>query len=59
MRTEEEIRVKIKEFETQKEQMANVSQISGMEEQFEILIESIRFLDKNIALLKWVLAETV
>lgn len=57
MRTKKEIKTKIKEFENQKEQMANVSHIQGMAEQFPILIESIKFLDKNIDLLKWVLAE--
>jgi len=57
MRTKEEIKAKIKEFENQKQQISDVSKIEGMQDQIIILIESIKFLDKNIELLRWVLVE--
>lgn len=57
MRTKEEIKAKIKEFENQKQQVSDVSKIEGMQDQIIILIESIKFLDKNIELLRWVLVE--
>lgn len=57
MRTKEEIKAKIKEFENQKQQISDVSKIEGMQDQIVILIESIKFLDKNIDLLRWVLVE--
>jgi len=57
MRTKEEIKDKIKEFENQKQQISDVSKIEGMQDQILILIESIKFLDKNIELLRWVIIE--
>lgn len=57
MRTKEEIKAKIKEFENQKQQISDVSKIEGMQDQIVVLIESVKFLDKNIELLRWVIAE--
>lgn len=57
MKTKEEIKAKIKEFENQKQQISDVSKIEGMQDQIVVLIESIKFLDKNIELLRWVIAE--
>lgn len=57
MKSKEEIQAKIKEFELQKEQITDVSKLEGVQDQFCILIESIKFLDKNIYLLKWVISE--
>jgi hypothetical protein len=49
----EQIEEKIAEFERQKESMAQVSQIKGSN--INESINAILFLDKQIALLKWVL----
>ena len=57
MKSREEIKAKIKEFENQKQQITDVSKIEGMQDQIIILIESIKFLDKNIDILKWVISE--
>jgi len=53
MRTEEEVLNKIKEFEEQKIQIAEMAQLVDL--QTTITFETITFLDKQIALLKWVL----
>ncbi|PKB18370.1 hypothetical protein [Flavobacterium sp. 5] len=57
MKTTEEIQAKIKELENQKLQIIDVSKIEGVQDQIPVLIDSIKFIDKNINLLKWVINE--
>lgn len=57
MRTKEEIKAKIQEIENQKQQITEISKIEGMQDQLVVLIDSLKFLDRNINLLKWVLNE--
>lgn len=57
MKSPEEIERKIKEFELQKQQISMVSQIKGTEKEFETLVGSMMFLEKQISLLKWILSK--
>lgn len=53
MRTVQEIKEKIDYLEKQKEQLAGISRVQGVD--LSIMIEAVTLIDKQIDLLKWVL----
>lgn len=57
MKTTQEIEDRIKYFQNQKEQVAQVSQLESSKSKLSEMIEIIAFLDKQIALLNWVLSK--
>lgn len=57
MRTKEEIKQRIAEFEKQKTSMAQVSRLEPAKGDFNKIADGIMFLDRQIGLLNWVLKQ--